>query len=297
MVLSDPGLKYRLDKAVPFLKAILEQQLADRAHSTQLHWPGRFLTAVDASYIRQPASEGYDWRIQAVYDLGRGGFSHLDLTPSRGGTEAATCERARPGEIRIGDRQYADAGPLCDLREQSGGQADFIVRTRWKAFALSRRDGTAFDLIAHLKALPQDHAPREALVQARVDRERSLPLRLIMVRLEPETVARTRKQLRRKASRRQQRLDPRSLLAAGFLILATSLPAEAYPAEPVLAAYRLRWQIELAFKRLKSLLHIDRLPTFRPAASQSWLYAHLILALVCDDLSDGMLETFPSGFD
>src|SRR5690349_13575206 len=111
---SDPGLKYRLDKAVAFLKAILEQQLAERAQSACLHWPGRFLTAVDGSYLQQPGSQGYDWRLQAVYDLGRGGFSHLALTPARGGAERADCTAAQPGEVRIGDRQYASARPLYD---------------------------------------------------------------------------------------------------------------------------------------------------------------------------------------
>ena len=38
-------------------------------------------------------------------------------------------------------------------------------------------------------------------------------------------------------------LDPRSLLAAGFVVLATSLDAETYPADELLAMYRLRWQI------------------------------------------------------
>ena len=56
---------------------------------------------------------------------------------------------------------------------------------------------------------------------------------------------------------------------------------------------RLRWQIELAFKRLKSLLHIDRLPTWTERGSRSWLYAHLILALLCDDLSQDFLESSP----
>ena len=84
-------------------------------------------------------------------------------------------------------------------------------------------------------------------------------------------------------------IDPRSLVAAEFMILATSLPPEGYPAEEVLAVYRLRWQIELAFKRLKSLLHIDRLPTSTEAASRSWLYAHLIMALLCDDFSQEVL--------
>jgi IS4 transposase len=61
----------------------------------------------------------------------------------------------------------------------------------------------------------------------------------------------------------------------------------------VLAVYRLRWQIELAFKRLKSLLHIDRLPTRTAEASRSWLYAHLILALLCDEISQEFLDSSP----
>jgi IS4 transposase len=77
------------------------------------------------------------------------------------------------------------------------------------------------------------------------------------------------------------------------MILATSLPQGGYSAKVVLAVYRLRWQIELAFKRLKSLLHIDRLPTWSERESRSWLYAHLILALLCDDLSQDILEASP----
>jgi len=60
-------------------------------------------------------------------------------------------------------------------------------------------------------------------------------------------------------------------------------------------ALTLRCQIELAFKRLKSLLHIDRLPAWTERTSRSWLYAHLILALLCDDLSQDFLESSPGG--
>jgi hypothetical protein len=44
----------------------------------------------------------------------------------------------------------------------------------------------------------------------------------------------------------------------------------------------LRWQIELAFKRLKSILHIDRLPAKDPDLARAWIYAHLLLALLLD---------------
>ncbi|MGH8163563.1 MAG: transposase, partial [Rhodanobacteraceae bacterium] len=84
-------------------------------------------------------------------------------------------------------------------------------------------------------------------------------------------------------------------VAADYLVLATSLPAEAFPARQVLAAYRLRWHIELAFKRLKSLMNVDQIRTRTEAGTRCWLYAHLIVALLCDDLSQDVLESFPSG--
>src|SRR5271156_3574569 len=87
-------------------------------------------------------------------------------------------------------------------------------------------------------------------------------------------------------------LDPRSLIAAGFMVLVTSLPAE-ISADQICAAYRMRWQIELAFKRLKSLIHLDRLPTRTTAGSLSWLYAHIILALLTEDICQDFLESSP----
>jgi hypothetical protein len=291
--LSDPGVKYRLDQSVEFLKAITEQLVAANAGTTRLHWPGRSLRAVDGSCIMQHASKGYDWRIHAAFDLGRGCFSHLELTDKHG---AESLQRGAPvpGEVRIADRNYASAAALLRLREQSNNAADFIVRVRWKSFALSTSDKKPVDLIEYLRNLPVQDRPHELLVQARAGRAQgNLPLRLIILRKTAEATEATRLALRRRAPRKQKVLDPRSLVAAEFLILATSLPAAPYPADEVLAAYRLRWQIELAFKRLKSLIHIDKLPTRTPAAGRSWLYAHLILALLCDDISQDFLESSP----
>jgi hypothetical protein len=290
--MSDPAIKYRLDKATPFLKSLMDQLLATRADAQALHWPGRFLRAVDGTHVNQPGSKGTDWRIHSVFDLGTGGFSHLELTDKHG---AESIERGAPiaGEIRIGDRNYGSAKALHGLRMQSNNQADFIVRIRWKAFRLVRPDGAKFDLIEHLNSLPLDYQPHQVLLQARLGRKDQLPLRLIILRKPPDAAEATRKKLKRQAPRKQKKLHPNSLVAAEFLILATSLPVDGYPAEEILAAYRLRWQIELAFKRLKSLLHIDRLPARTPAAAQSWLYAHLILALLCDDISQDFLAFFP----
>jgi len=115
--------------------------------------------------------------------------------------------------------------------------------------------------------MPLDWQPHEVAVRAKMNKTEHLPLRLIILRKSPEATEKTCKRLRRNAIRQQKKLDPRSRVTAEFLILAASLPAEPYPGEEVLAAYRLRWQIALAFKRLKSLLHIDRLPARTPACA------------------------------
>jgi hypothetical protein len=87
-------------------------------------------------------------------------------------------------------------------------------------------------------------------------------------------------------------MQPLTARSAGYLMLLTSLP-ETVPAEAILAAYRLRWQIELAFKRLKSGLGLDRLPAKSDALARSWLLAHLILALLIDQAARDHLPDSP----
>nr|WP_294502571.1 hypothetical protein [uncultured Rhodopila sp.] len=165
--------KYRLDEAVPFLKALIEQQLAERAGSANIRWAGsanvrwagRTLCVVDGTHIKPRASKGTDWLVRAGFDLGTGGFFHLELTDQHG---AESVERGapKPGKVRIGDRNYANAAARHRFREQSGGPADFIVRVRWKAFVLSRPGSAPFDLIEHLGTLPSDMTPHKVRLES-----------------------------------------------------------------------------------------------------------------------------------
>lgn len=291
--LSNPGVKYRLNQATDFLAVLVERLLAAKAPGAELRWPGRNLRVADGTCVSKPGSTGTDWRVHGVFDLGHGGFSHLELTDQHG-AEALERGASHPGEIRIGDRNFARAPVLRRFRAQSRGQADFIVRLGWNALRLTTPAGKAFDLIGYLQCLPPNVGSHEVNLRTPVGRdEPALALRLIVQRKTPEAAEATRLALRRAAAKNGKTLDPRSLIAADFMILATSLPKNGYSAKAILAVYRLRWQIELAFKRLKSLLHIDQLPTWTERGSRSWLYAHLIVALLCDDLSQDFLESSP----
>jgi DDE family transposase len=291
--LTEDALIQRLHTAVPYLQAVVSQLLTPVKPAAC--WHGRVLRIADSTSLSKPASKGTDWRVHGVYDLAGGGFSHLDVTDSHGG-EALDRGKPMAGEIRIADRGYANAQAWQRFLRSRDARADFIVRMRWNTIRLVDEAGDLFDIVAWLKARPRDRETHAITVWARSGKHQTpIKIRLIARRKPPEAIEAEHKRLRQHASRKQTRLDPSSLIAAEFIVLATSLPEEQFPAGELLAIYRLRWQIELAFKRLKSLLHIDKLRTKTEAGTRCWLYAHLIVALLGDDLSQDFLESFPSG--
>jgi hypothetical protein len=114
---------------------------------------------------------------------------------------------------------------------------------------LENADGSPFDLIALLNTMtdpgcPDTPTPREwsgRALYGRGKHTRQLPVRLAILPLAPDKVEIARKKIRRIASKQQTKLNPNTLLAAGFLMLVTSLAAE-FPAADICAVYRLRWQ-------------------------------------------------------
>jgi len=292
-VLTEDALVQRLHAAGPFLEEVCQELLGGVEPSPV--WHGRVLRIADSSSLSAPASKGTDWRVHGVYDLGRGGFSHLEVTNRHGG-EALDRGEAVAGEIRIADRGYANAQAWQRFLQSRDVRTDFIVRMRWNSIRLNDASGKRFDLVGWLASRPHDGALHEVAVWAQSGKHQApIALRLVARRKTDEAIAAEHARQRRRASRNQQTLDPRSLVAAEYLVLATSLAPQDFPAADLLAVYRLRWQIELAFKRLKSLLHIDKLRTKTAAGTRCWLYAHLIVALLSDDLSQDVLDSFPSG--
>lgn len=205
--------------------------------------------------------------------------------------------------MALGERGYAKPG---DLQAVLGCGADFIVRIghaslRLMQPGLMQPDGAPLAWPALFATLPPDGVVERLVVVEKAGKGRDRPgrplfaARLIVCRLSLAAAERGERRVRRKHSKGRARgvLQPMTVQSAGFLMMLTSLPP-AVSAADVLAAYRVRWQVELAFKRLKSLLGLDRLPAKCRALARSWLLAHLILALLIDDIAQDLLESPPS---
>ena len=70
------------------------------------------------------------------------------------------------------------------------------------------------------------------------------------------------------------------------MILATSLPPQDFSTADVLALYRLRWRIELGFKRLKSLIGLKAPPGADERSAKPYVLAHLLVILLLEPLID-----------
>jgi hypothetical protein len=274
----------RLAGAADWLEAIVTAVLAER--QTGRVACQRPLVLIDATAMHHPGSDGTDWVLHSRYDP-EVGFTGFELTDRHGG-EALVRHAVSPGEIVIADRGYAHAKGLLHVL---GRGADFIVRTGWSSLAFRDHEGRRLDLVARLEGL----SPGQTC-DLRVDiavRGETFPARLVVFAKDGAAVQAELHRIKRKAQKNQRVADPRSRLAARYTMIITSLDDGTYPAADVLALYRLRWQIELAFKRLKSLLHLDRLPAKNKGLARTWLNAHLLLALLIDDMTQQALDSPP----
>lgn len=287
--LSTPALIERLEKAAPWLGDIVGALLGEQATAPIGRWPGHRLRAIDATTICEPGATRTTWRLHVGYNLASQRVDHIELTDVHGG-ESLTRFAYKPGDIALGDRCYARPR---DLRPVLAEGADLIVRTGWNSLRLLTPEGKVLDLFAVLAA--QSASEGETLVC--VDEgtpDGKLPLRLVILRKTPEEAEETRARLLKNARKRGKQPDPRSLEAAGYILLLTSLPAATFSAHDVLELYRLRWQIELAFKRMKSLADLDTLPAKKPALAQAWIYSKLIGYLLAERMTGQVPDSPPS---
>jgi hypothetical protein len=289
--LADPSLLERLCKAGPWLGDILAALIAEQAKTPARRFAGYRLRALDGTSICEPGADRTTWRLHVGYDLTTGQVDQLELTDVHG-AEALRRLTYRPGDIVLADRGYAKPR---DLRPVIEAGADFIVRTGWNSLRLLREDGEAFDLFATLAAQIEQEAEVKVRIHEGVAATEPLVLRLIIRRKTPEQADAERQRLLKDARKRGKRPDPRSLEAAGYILLLTSLPDKAFTPTDILALYRFRWQIELAFKRFKSLAGLDALPAKKPELAKAWIYARLIVAIMSEQVAGQVPDSSPSG--
>ena len=241
-------------------------------------WPSDYrVRAIDATDIQEPGSTGTTWRIHYSIRLPELVCDHYELTDDSGGEKLGRFHFAK-GELILADRGYSHrAGAAKVLDSQA------VVLLRWNpaVFPVRGPGGTAFDLLSHLRSLPKRGA-REWKVEFEYN-GKIYPLRLCAIRKNRVAAERARRKALRKAQRNGTAAQAQSLELTAYVMVLTSLPAK-FSADEVLQLYRCRWQIELTFKRLKSLLGAGHVPKSDDQSARAWMQAKILTALLVERL-------------
>jgi hypothetical protein len=289
--LSDVALLKRLRGCGPWLAAMVSRLGAELSPEGAAAEGERRIVAVDATTVCSPGGLHKSYQVlHTVYDVGEQHFRTTQVT-DRHVAERLDLGCVEQGEIRLGDRVY---GRYADLAAVTTAGADYVVRLSAIALRLTRARSNAWDTPridvrgrplrrAALCRLAERRGVQDLAVQVHGGKhDMPLKARLIVLPLPAAQAEAARRRMRKNARRWGYTASADALATAGCLMLITSLPAKQWPAERVLALYRRRWQVELAFKRLKSLLDLESLRAFDDGLVNAWIHAVLLVAMLID---------------
>jgi hypothetical protein len=285
--ISNVALLYRLRQCGDWLALLVGQALAANAPAAS---HGRMIRIIDATAVPKAGAatkrQNELWRIHSAFDLPHERFGHFELTDEHGGE---TFDRIPvvAGEIRLGDRAYLQPDRIAVVIEKG---ADIVVRAGWKAARWRDADGEAVDLLAEFRM-----AAKRGLIDRPIWIARKhgtpLALRLVAIKKPEHAAAASRRKARREAQREGYQLSKKGLAAADWVIIVTSLSREEFATADILALYRLRWRIELAFKRLKSLIGLRGPPGFDERSARPYVLAHLLAILLLEPFIDELEDS------
>jgi len=286
--LSNMAVLKRLRSAGDWLGHLIVQVLGRRGLTRNV--PGLKVRIVDSSVVTTPGHVAQNYRIHMGFDLAEMFITDMELTPSDDG-ESLRRHVQGDGEVLLADRGY---GKRPQIGAALSGGANVIVRINFMTVPLDDFKGRPLETLALLETL-ESHEIGDWPVYMRHGNRR-FPLRLVAVKKSREAAKCAVDKVKRKASKNgTTRPDSRSLIAAEYTYVLTNLTREEITGAEVLELYRLRWQIELAFKRIKSLLQLN-LRAKDEELARTYLLANILGALLIEELSGDALSFFPWGF-
>jgi hypothetical protein len=289
--ISDVALLKRLRSSERWLRWINSEMTGiHHAQILQKCAAQRRIRVVDATTVQEQGGAGTDWRVHYTLRVPDLSCDFFELTDETGG-ETYRRIPVQPGDLLLGDRGYSNAPGVATV-VQGGG--DVLVRWNSFSFPLQTLGGKPFAALKELNHLSK-RGGREWTV-CFVHAGKRYQGRVCAIRKSAAATVRAQEKMRRQARKKQKAVNDEALQLAGFIVAFTTLRPEDLNAEEVLELYRVRWQIELRFKHLKSLLGLGCVPKYDEQSCRAWIQAKLLCGLLIERLMHEAKFVFPWGY-
>ncbi len=253
----------------------------------------RPIRAVDATTVKEPGPTGSLWRLYYSVQVPSLECDHFELTATEDTGESLTRIPVRAGDYLLADCRDATAEGLGRV-DAAGGRVTVRVNTGSLQFRTPTDE--PFDLLPAVCEVRRNGQTRAWEVKVTDPYGRPVSGRVCALRKSGAAIRLTHRGLPSEASRTGSAVEPQAWEFAKYVIVFTTFPAAEFPAERVLEWYRVRWQLELVFKRFKSLAQLGHLPKRDDDSATAWFYGKLLAALLVEKLIRCALVSSPWGY-
>lgn len=274
---SDVALLKRLKGSGEWLRWMAIQLMESWVSKPPAAMLGQPIRLIDSSSISEPGSTGTDWRVH--YSIG---FPSLQCdevhvsSPKVG--ESFELFSVRSGDLFMGDRGFARRSGVRHVVDHGG---NVLVRMHSNALPLVKNEGAPFPLLEHLRTLRGTQLGDWDVRM--VDGEKIIAGRVCALKKNKRATEKARRKAIRDSRRKGRKVKPETLEFAAYVFVFTTLNRKFSPAT-LLEMYRGRWQIELAFKRLKSIMGLGHLKKTDVDAAKAWIHGKLFVAFLIEAL-------------
>ena len=276
--ISDTAWRKRLRKAHAWMFWLLSHLLAPPpSQCPPLVLPPhlRRVLLIDATRLKRLGGTGDDWRLHLAYDLAAARFAQVSISDQHG-AESLSRFVLHPGDVVVADMGYGYRKCVADALSR---QAHALVRISANAFPLLTHSGQSMKVVEWLK----QKGPRIRSRRVCFDHEgQRFQVRLLAKQLDAQAAERARQAKKKEASKKQYVLSEDALYLAGWVLLICTVPKKWWTDAEVVQMYQARWQIELVFKRMKQLLHLNQLRGTTVQTNEACIVA-LLLAWVLQE--------------
>lgn len=261
--------------------------------STDIFPKGYSFRIVDGTTVNEPGSTGSDWRVHYSINMCHLQCDEMKVTDVKTG-ESFKRFSVNRGDVFLGDRGYCNVSGVEHVVKNGG---DVLVRINLTNLPLYNEDGSRFDILKRLKRLHGTQVGDwPCYVYGEEGEERMIAGRVCAIKKSKIATELAQQKAMRKSSKDGYEVKPETIMAAGYIFVFTTMKREVMTASSVLEMYRGRWQIELAFKRLKSIIGLGHLPKQDPEGARAWIHGKIFASFLIETLVMAGELFFPWGY-
>lgn len=247
---------------------------------------------VDGTRIKEPGPTGSSWIIHYSIGLPSLHCNELLISSPKSNGESFKLFNISKGDLIIGDRVYGVRSGIFHVKANGG---EVLTRFVLGNLPLNNLQGSQFDLLEHLRSLkPNEIGDWDVVVS---DKDEQIKARVCAIKKSKQAAEKAIKKIIRQAQKNGiKNIKQETIEAAKYTYIFTTIKRDQLTKANVLEMYRGRWQIEMVFKRLKSIMGIGHLRKIDERASMAWLQGKLFVAFIIEALICQAESFFPWGY-